>query len=535
MTVNAAQATVKTVADPNAAYESLKPLWEKARAVCSGERFVKELDGIMSIGNNLLIPFSPSMSQEQYSFYKMEAEFPGVTAQYSKTVVGGLLRKQPTIELPGDVDEGAMDWILNQFGKDDSPFASFMDNALWEEIQTSRAWVFVDYPAIPEEEAQNSTDSEQKGYKPYPILHPAENIINWRCRELPDGRTVLDRVIVRGYVEEYNTNEFHPTFVETVWVHELDDAGLYRIRTFTKGANSTNVPVIAGQVQKNPQADKAVFAETNSNETILMNGERLDFIPAWPLNGFIDPPEPMLSPVIDKEIALYNKISRRNHLLYGAATYTPVISSDMSDSEFKDIVEAGLGSWVRLRQGDTADILKTPTEALQDMDRAITAGFEEMAKMGIRMLSPEVEQSGIALDIRNAAQTAQLGTLNNKVSNTMQQVVCCMVNWRYKKKYRPEDFKIVLSADFNPTPLGADWLRLATEWYQQGLIPRSIWLLMLKQNDMMPPDYDDEAGQKEITADETNQAKRQLELASKYDPAYQLGGQPPPGGTDIQP
>lgn len=516
MAVNAAQAAVKTVADPNASYESLKPLWEKSRAVCSGQRFVKDLDSVGDI-NNLLIPFSPNMSQAQYAFYLKEAEFPGITAQYSKMLVGGLLRKQPAIQVPKDAPEDTLDWIINQFGRDDSPFASFMDSALWEELQTSRAWVFVDYPKVPVTEA--STSSDFADYKPYPVLHQAESIVNWRCRELGDGRSVLDRVIVRGFTESYATNEFHPTFVETVWVHELDEAYLYRIRTFVRSAPATNVPVIAGQVQKNPQNDKASFHEVVDlrNESILMSGERLDFIPAWPLNGFIDPPEPMLSPIIDKEIALYNKISRRNHLLYGAATYTPVISSDMPDADFQTIVDSGLGSWIRLRQGDTATVLATPTAALQDMDRAIAACMEEMAKMGIRMLSPETEQSGVALDIRNAAQTAQLGTLNNKVSNTMTQVICVMVNWRYGTEYDPQDFSVMLSADFNPTPLGADWLRLATEWYQQGLIPRTVWLQMLKQNDMVPPDYDDAEGQLEINSEELIQAKRQITL-SKYDP-----------------
>ena len=83
----------------------------------------------------------------------------------------------------------------------------------------------------------------------------------------------------------------------------------------------------------------------------------------------------------------------------------------------------------------------------------------------------------------------------------MRKIICFMVNWRYDLQIADSDVEFSLSDDFNPTPLGADWLRLATEWYQQGLIPRSIWLLMLKQNDMLDSDYNDEDGQKEINAD----------------------------------
>jgi hypothetical protein len=83
----------------------------------------------------------------------------------------------------------------------------------------------------------------------------------------------------------------------------------------------------------------------------------------------------------------------------------------------------------------------------------------------------------------------------------MRKIICFMVNWRYDLDFADSDLDFSLSEDFNPTPLGADWLRLATEWYQQGLIPRSIWLTMLKQNDLLDSDYNDEDGQKEINAD----------------------------------
>ena len=143
---------------------------------------------------------------------------------------------------------------------------------------------------------------------------------------------------------------------------------------------------------------------------------------------------------------------------------------------------------------DTCGILETPVDALEYMETAIAAAIEELAKVGVRMLSPENAQSGVALELRNAAQTAQLGSLNNKVSNTLRQIIAYMVNWRYGLDIIPADIDFTLSSDFNPIPVGADWLRLATEWYEAGKIPRSVWLLILTKNDMIPPDYDDLGG-----------------------------------------
>jgi hypothetical protein len=497
MAANAAK-QAKTVADPCAAYESIAPLWKRSRAACSGERYIKEYDSTLDklTFKNLLIPFSVTMSQRQYDFYRAEAEWPGITAQYSKILVGGLLRKKPQLTLPDGVPVGATEWIVNEFTKDSGSLSSFLDEALWEELQTSRAWVFVDYPTVANRESM--TREEVLALKPFPVIRNAESIINWRIDTDPlSGAHKLSRIIVRGYEQVINENEFHPDFIDTVWVHELDASGFYQIRKFQKGAASATVLVINGRTQTSESSD--VFSMVGEPITdIVANDVRLSEIPAWPLNGSIETLEPILSPLIDKEIALYNKMSRRNHLLYGAATYTPVLSSNISDDEFKDIVEAGLGSWIKLGQGDTAGVLQTPTEALADMDKAIASGLEEIAKLGIRMLSPETAQSGVALELRNAAQTAQLGTLNSKVSSQMADIIAFMINWRYDLEIKSSDIKFSLSEDFNPAPLGADWLRLVTEWYENGLLPRSTWLQILKQNDIMPPDYNDEEGQQEI-------------------------------------
>lgn len=503
MTINAVQ-TTKTVADPLALYDSMHPLWARNRAVCSGERFVKEYDDVIDVNNfkNLLIPFSPSMNSAQYNFYKAEAELPGVVAQYSRMVVGGLLRKKPQLTLPEGVPAEVKDWILSQFGEDNCTLSAFLDKALWEELQTSRCWIYVDHPTVPE--ADSLTREEMLEYKPYPVIWKAESVINWTItRDAKTGVQTLSRVIMRKFEEDFNANEFHANLVDTVVVHDLDANGFYRIRKYQVPAPTIQAKVIGGKTQTDYTTTHPTFELVDTIENIMSNGERLTEIPAWPLNGSIEISEPIITQLVDKEVALYNKISRRNHLLYGAATYTPIIASDMTDSDFKQIVDAGLGSWIKLMQGDTASVLETPTTALADMDRAIASAFEEMAKLGVRMLSPEVSQSGVALDIRNASQTAQLGTLNMKVSVQMCDIIAFMINWRYGTELTAADIDFSMSCDFNPAPLGADWLRLITEWYQAGLIPRSIWLQILKQNDILDPEYDDKEGQVEISQDDT--------------------------------
>lgn len=497
-----ATAQMKGVGDPNTSYESMSQTWLKIRAICSGEAFTKAYDDTIDIRSfsNLLIPFSPSMTDAQYQFYKAEAELPGIVSQYAKFIVGGLLRKVPQVTLPDTVEKEVADWLINEIGRDNSPLVSFLNEALWEELQTSRCWILVDYPVI--KESDNMTTEDFLKYKPYPTIIKAESIINWRTEISEEtGQTVLNRVIIRTLEEKFDDNDpecFHPKMMPTVWVHQVVN-NVYSIKKYQETKEAKEVIVQGHKIQ---DTNKSKFELVEEIPSVLFQGEPLSFIPMWPLNGSIEVSQPVLINLVDKEVALYNKTSRRNHLLYGAATYTPYIASNMTDEEFDEAVSKGLGSWLRLYQGDAAGVLDTPTNALADMDRAIEASIEEMARLGVRMLTPEVAQSGVALDIRNASQTAQLGSLNTKISNTLSSIFAFMVNWRFGSDLKGYDVKFNMCDDFNASPLGVDWVRLVTEWYESGLIPRSTWLRLAKQNDIIDPAYNDEEGKQEIAEDD---------------------------------
>ena len=506
-TVTSTKPTKKTVGDPIPQYFSLRNTWERSRAVLNGQAGVKAYDDLVDCTKNILIPFGPSMDQEQYTFYKAEAELPGLVAQYAKVLVGGLLRKHPQFTLPKSVPEDeAKEWLTNSFGADGNSMLSVMDSALWEELQTSRAWVLIDHPTVSEAELAVMSTEQRKQLNPYCVLFKPENVINWRVGKVPTSPTrVLTKFTVRMYEEAYTVdNPHHPDLVDTVIDYYLDQLGNAWVQRYTS-TSGDQVKVVNGVVTTNftGAGEAKNWIPSGEPVQLLMQGEPIPFLPVFPLNGSLEGDEPALQPLIDREIGLYNKVSRRNHLLYGAATYTPYVASDMSEDDFKKVVESGLGSWIHLQKGETAGAIETPSKALNDYDVAIKATIDEMARMGIRMLSPDGSsaESGVSLEIRNASQTAQLGLLNAKVSKTMQQIIGVMLRWKYGKDIDLKDLKFTLSEDFNPTPIGADWLRLTTEWYEKGFIPRSLFIDIGKHNDIIPTEYDDTAGIKEIQSD----------------------------------
>lgn len=503
--------TNRSIGDPTLAYESLKPQWSRARAVLNGEDFAKSHDKIVDtiMYTNLLIPFSPTMTQEQYNFYKAEAELPGLVSQYAKTLKGGLLRKPPSLTLPTTFTEEAREWLLNDFTGDNQPLIAFLEQAILEELTTSRAVISVDYPEITEEELNLLSEEEKAQVKPYPVLWQAENIINWQVGKHPKTKvTCLTRIIFRLMNQRFTeANPYHPEYVDTVLMYYLDEVGNCCVQSFKKEQKQEeNATYSAGQHVNNFRVEamaKDLWTPLSEPKTLLRFGKPIETIPVFFLNGLINPEEPILLPLVDREISLYNKVSRRNHLLYGASTYTPVVHTDMSESAFAELVAAGLGSWIRVGVEDKIDVLRTPTEALADMEKAIESTITDLANMGIRILSPEgsSDTSGIALTIRNSAQVAQLGTLNTRISDTMKSILCFMLKWRYEDDFKETELKFTLSDDFNPSPIGADWLRLVTEWYESRLIPRSAFINIVKAHDILPSDYDDEEGIKEMQHD----------------------------------
>jgi hypothetical protein len=367
---------------------------------------------------------------------------------------------------------------------------------LREELTTNRGWISVDLTST-----TVSSEDLLKKTKPYPILWNAEQVINWRVGVHPlTGMHQLLRITIRYVDLEYDFNSGHGVPIERLLDYRINDAGNCEAGKFKRN-NNVGQKVMGGRRLENNDEGKVAWYEDKPYEELLVQGKTLNFIPVFPTNGSADIMQPILQPLIDREVALYNKVSRRNHLLLGAGTYTPYICSDMSEDDFYKIVDAGLGSWLKLEKDDNVGVLEPPTAALSEYDRSITATVDEMTRMGIRILAPDTSESGVALELRNASQSAQLNALNTRVSETMEKVISLMVIWRYGGDPNKRVVNFKLSEDFNPAPIGSEWLRLVTEWYQSRIIPRSAFINMAKRNDLLPEEYDDDAALEEIEQD----------------------------------
>jgi len=297
----------RSVADPSHSYHSLHPLWKKARAILQGQSNTKAHDEYLEAEyKNLLLPFSPSMSQAQYDFYRSEAELPGLTTQYCKTLINALLRKKSHLIVPESLPEGTKEWIENNFTLDGKSLFNFLDAALWEELQTSRCWVYVDRPNLTEEQFDSLSQEERATIAPYPVIIKAENVINVQTSIHPVTRVkTLTRWVTRYISEKYDEgNPWHPNYVDTVADHYLDSSGRLVIDYYHQAGdgNYNDIKILNGETrQEYKDGIGASSFEKVDTAMPTMFGERLARIPAWPLNGHYEPIEPMLTPLIDRK------------------------------------------------------------------------------------------------------------------------------------------------------------------------------------------------------------------------------------------
>jgi len=506
------QVTPRRINQPSIEHESQEEIRRRCDAVCAGEQKVKAFDSVLDLSrfSNLLIPFSTSMEQDQYNFFRNEAELPGISSSFIRMLIGGLLRKAPEVVLPEYLPEEAQQHISNEIGKDSSSLTSLLDEALYNEIITDNAWIYVEHPV---------SDTEDTSLWPTPVLWKGEDVINTRVDTGKDGIQKLSMIAYRDYEEVYpkeidlQTPEIHSSFYSVVWLHFIED-GKYRIAKYRASTGSQYKEIID---TTNTSSSFDFIEEYSAPE---IGGEALNYIPAWPLNGSYTVKEPIILTLVNREVHLYNKMARRNHLLYNAATYTPVLKSAMEPSDFAKLVGSGLGTWLQIGVDDEIEALQIPTEALEHLEKSIAANIEEMAKLGVRMLSPEKAQSGVALTLRNASQSSQIGTLSLKVANTFRQVIAFMLSWKYQKEVSTAEVSIKLSTDFMQSYTGDNWVEMATEWYQEMLIPRSLWLTICKANDAVPPEYDDDLGKLEMNNDPLKLAQEEM----NKDPAQSFKG-----------
>ena len=457
---------------PSDDYNAWAGEWKKAHAVVSGDAAVKRYDD--TADDKILAPLSLNMDPQLYRYYKQRGELPGYASSQRRSVVGGLLRKKVGITLPEGFDkaEEARDWISNNLHIGGGTFMSLMKDAFEDDLITANTWLHLDF------------NSETK--QPVVEVLPAESVISVTVGQHSKyGFGNITRVVVRKQeTESDNTTYFR------YQVHEINDAGEYQVSVYRDGEDDliseTEEPIIPKQVV---DGKEVAFTE----------------ILVFPVDGSPAIQNPFLGDFITREISHYNLLTAYNHLLIMSGSLTPIITGNVNSSDENDIKGNGLGSVWTLPEGTSIKILETPTGSLSSFAQAIDSTRTDLRNLGARQLMKDSRTSGVAAEIQNSPYSATLSSLSRTYSNTLRKVVAYAVNWKYKTNYPVNAFEIQLSNDLSRSAIGDNAVATVTAAYNAGQLPREVWLQVMKDNSIIPQDYDDEGFEtKENTDDNAN-------------------------------
>lgn len=179
-------------------YSEMLPVVTAVRDACGGDPTIKAK-------RELYLPADFAKDEignytNHYIGYINRAYFLGVTGRTKESMIGMVFRKEPTVELPPQLEAFSED--IDGAGQSLEQISKEM---VGEMLEAGKYFLLVDYP-----QADENTDSETEarlGLRPTIATYRFENLINWHF-EGRKGRQVLTRAVLKEFVDANDEDEF---------------------------------------------------------------------------------------------------------------------------------------------------------------------------------------------------------------------------------------------------------------------------------------------------------------------------------------
>lgn len=187
---------VQTTLHPE--YSHMLPIVTAVRDACGGDPAIKAK-------KELYLPADFAKDDngkytDHYIGYINRAYFLGVTGRTKESMIGMVFRKEPSVNLPGQLEQYRED--IDGAGQSLEQISKEMVGEL---LEAGKFFLLVDYPEAPEN-ADSETEA-RLGLRPTIAAYHFENLINWHFEGIR-GRQVLTRAVLREYVDANDEDEF---------------------------------------------------------------------------------------------------------------------------------------------------------------------------------------------------------------------------------------------------------------------------------------------------------------------------------------
>lgn len=422
-------------------------------------------------------------TDDSYTAYVERALFYPALERTVMGLIGMLLRRAPTVEVPEVVQKDLEDITLA-----DDTFDMLVLEVCQEMLLGGRVVLQVDW--------------QDALKRPYWTVYPAEALVNWR-EEVIDGERRLVLAVFKERVldeEAVAKDPFSGATIEQFVEFALVDKACV-VRKHRRLGDEWRV------------VDERQPARA---------GEALEFLPLivfGPRGLYVPPDKPPLLDLVDLNLSHYRTSADLEHGRHFTALPTPYVTGWTGQDE-KLRIGAGV-AWMVPDANAKVGMLEFTGQGLSELRLALEQKERQMAVIGARMLEsqPRQAETAEAVRLRQTGDTATLGTLAQAISLGLQSAMRWH-GWWYTQD--EQAISVELSRDFLDTRLTPQEAEaLFTQW-QGGGISYATYFWNLQQGEWMRPDVTMEEERALIDADED------MEPEPPPPPAPVMFAQPPP-------
>ena len=396
-------------------YSAMKLDWDKCRDCYLGSRKVKERRE-----RYLPIPNGQDTSDRnirKYNNYILRAVFLNVVAPTIDTMVGSILRRDPRINIPKEIE-----YILDDANGAQVPFIDFVKKTLTEMGIAGRYGLLIDqYPS----EATNKAEEEAEGIMPRIVVYPAESIINWH-ESVINGIKKPDLIVLNEIKEVQNEkNEFE--YDASIVQRKLSlENGVY---TQTLWDKDKQIPFENGEM---------VIVPTKTGKLTF---DYIPFVFLGITSNTSDIDQPPFLPLAELNLGHYRNSADVEESCFISGQPTLILSGldqGWVDKNFVDGILLGAGNAIPLPKNGDAKLIQAEANSLvaQEMEKK----EERMLKVGVRATDgTRGRETATAAGARVSVDEAMMMKLRDSVSSGIEQALAFLYDYVVGKPIDDKD------------------------------------------------------------------------------------------------
>lgn len=469
------------VDSPDQLYAERLPQWQRCRDARAGSDAIKNKGVIY-----LPAPSGFQNDPLQYAAYKTRAMFYAATERTVEGMTGLVLRRDPVIEVPPEV-EADMEDITLACQSFDSLLLEILDDC----ITVGRLGLLIEYPKAEEDSVRPTTD------RPYWTLYRAEQIVSWTVGKVldPDGvqRTGLTRVVLLESVTVPDaTDRFVNKTIAQARVLEILD-GQYTVTLWQRRPDVTK-----------PSLTSSDWVITTATTAPVRKNQPLPAIPFVFIGSRHTKPvpdKPPLLDMVDVNLSHYRSSADLEHGRHWTALPTPWVTG------YSGTTKLNIGStvaWALANAEAKVGMLEFSGQGLGALEKALDQKEKTMAVLGSRLLEiqPGQRETAEVVRLRHAGDAATLTSITTAIDAGLTKAFQWHAYWLgHDDAFTADLVSVSLNKDFFETPMDAPTSLALLQAWQAGAISWKTYFYMLQQGEWMRPDATAEDEQAAIKAD----------------------------------